>query len=38
MDVGETAVAVSAGLVVSFGTAEDSEEGLVPAELMANTR
>jgi hypothetical protein len=37
IDVGETAVAVSVGFVVSFGVAEASLGELVPAEFIAET-
>jgi hypothetical protein len=38
IDVGETAVAVSVGVVVSFGTADASVEAPVPIALIAETR
>lgn len=38
IDVGEIAIAVSAGAVVSFGVADASLEGPVPTELIAETR
>lgn len=38
IDVGDTAVAVRAGAVVSLGIADASLEGPVPAELIAETR
>jgi hypothetical protein len=38
IEVGETAMAVSVGVVVSCGFAEASVEGLVPIALIAETR
>jgi hypothetical protein len=38
IDVGDTAVAVSVGLVVSFGVADASLGELVPAEFIAEIR
>ncbi len=38
IEVGDTAMAVSAGAVVSFGVADASLEEPVPAALIADTR